>query len=137
MNNLSSAYVEADVSKSSIEQASRWSRQALNVADQCRKEVDGTSSFRSGQSWFGGGGGKRDEIKPEELNERPDRECQYVAAVALLNLGLLSEMSGDDESARMWLAKSRRQAVRIGMAEGAQRAALELRRLGSKTAVQA
>ncbi len=77
MNNLSSALV-ADPSPSAaqIDQASRWARQALLVANQCRKEADQA---------------RKGAVVP--LAEREEGECEAVAVVGTYNLGKLAEVS--------------------------------------------
>ncbi|KAI5480916.1 hypothetical protein MNV49_006725 [Pseudohyphozyma bogoriensis] len=100
MNNLSSTYIPASgkASPKDIDAASRWARQALSVAYGCRKEVDKLKQVPA---------------------EREDGECDRVAVVGAYNLGKLSEMAGDKESAKAWFEKSRKQAMRTGFVEGA------------------
>lgn len=78
MNNLSSALVaDPSPNASAIDQASRWARQALLVANQCRKEADQA---------------RKGAVVP--LAEREEQECEAVAIVGAYNLGKLAEVSG-------------------------------------------
>lgn len=78
MNNLSSSYVlDASPSAEAIDAASRWARQALTVANACRKEAEKKRNATSSQS--------------TEFSQREDRECELVAVVGAYNLGKLAE----------------------------------------------
>ena len=77
MNNLSSVLVSApSPSAKSIEDAVRWSGQALTVAGRAKKEAE---AARKG--------------KAVPLAEREESECDLVAVVGSYNLGKLSEVS--------------------------------------------
>lgn len=77
MNNLSSALVsDPSPNAAAIDQASRWARQALLVANQCRKEADQA---------------RKGAVVP--LAEREEGECEAVAVVGTYNLGKLAEVS--------------------------------------------
>lgn len=77
MNNLSSALVQSpSPTAANIDQASRWARQALTVAAQCRQEGD---LNRKGVQ--------------VALADREEVECEMVAVVGTYNLGKLSEVS--------------------------------------------
>lgn len=78
MNNLSSALVSSpSPTPDSINQASRWARQAITVSTQCKREGE-TARL-----------GKREVIP---ILEREEGECEMVAVVASFNLGALAEV---------------------------------------------
>jgi hypothetical protein len=77
MNNLSSVLVSApSPSAKSIEEALRWSAQALTVSSKTRKDAEAA---------------RKGKVVP--LAEREDAECELVAVVSTYNLGKLSEVS--------------------------------------------
>lgn len=77
MNNLSSVLVSApSPSAKSIEEALRWSAQALTVSSKTRKEAEAA---------------RKGTVIP--LAQREEAECELVAVVSTYNLGKLSEVS--------------------------------------------
>ena len=53
-----------------------------------------------------------------------------VVVVGAYNLGMLSDLAGDKQSARAWLEKSRVQAARLGLRDAVLRSSDAISRLG-------
>ncbi|GAA6061231.1 hypothetical protein JCM10212_002690 [Sporobolomyces blumeae] len=117
MNNLSSALVAAPSPSSQlIEASARWARQALHVANSCKREAD---KARKGVE--------------TPLAMRDEKECDLTAVVSTYNLGKLSEMAKDTTSAEQWFIRSGKLASQLGLRDAAQQAQESLRRLKHPT----
>ncbi|GAA5850194.1 hypothetical protein JCM9279_003562 [Rhodotorula babjevae] len=119
MNNLSSALVSsASPSAAQIQSSAGWSRQALIVSNGCRSEAAKARRKRDGA-----GAGE------VPLAEREEKECELTAIVASYNLGKLSEMSKDPDSAEQWFVQSGTHATKLGLHDAARQSNEAIRRL--------
>ncbi|GAA5939397.1 hypothetical protein JCM3775_001698 [Rhodotorula graminis] len=126
MNNLSSALVSsASPSAAQIQSSAGWSRQALVVSNGCRSEAAKQRKKRG------------DGPVEVPLAEREERECELTAIVASYNLGKLSEMSKDPDSAEQWFVQSGTHATKLGLHDAARQSNEAIRRLKSATRARA
>ncbi|GAA5897638.1 hypothetical protein JCM5296_003744 [Sporobolomyces johnsonii] len=120
MNNLSSALVAApSPAADAIDASARWARQALHIANACKREAD---KARNG--------------KDVPLAEKEEGECELTAVVSSYNLGKLSELSKDPVSAEQWFVQSGKLAVKLGLLDAARQANEAIRRLKHPTVRQ-
>ncbi|GAA5956245.1 hypothetical protein JCM21900_006582 [Sporobolomyces salmonicolor] len=120
MNNLSSALVAApSPTADAIDASARWARQALHIANACKREAD---KARNG--------------KDVPLGQKEEGECELTAVVSSYNLGKLSELSKDPVSAEQWFVQSGKLAVKLGLLDAARQANEAIRRLKHPTVRQ-